>query len=42
MDLSLKIKDDAYLEAKFDMQFLIDAITNRIFEPIEYDYRKII
>lgn len=38
MDVPLKIKDDLFLEAKFDTESLLKVITNRIFDPIGYDY----
>lgn len=41
MDVPLKIKDNIYLEAKFDTESPIKVITNRIFDPIGYDYRDI-
>lgn len=41
MDAPLKIHDHIYLEAKFDTESLLKVITNRIFDPIGYDYRGI-
>ena len=41
MDVPLKIKDNIYLEAKFDTESLLKVITNRIFDPIGYDYQDI-
>lgn len=38
MDAPLKIHDHIYLEAKFDTESLLKVITNRIFDPIGYDY----
>lgn len=41
MNVPLKIDDDLYFEGKFDSEYLIKMMTERVLKPIGFDYDKI-
>ena len=42
MDVPLKVDEGLYFEGKFDTEYLIKMMTQRIFQYVGYDYNRII
>lgn len=42
MDVPLKIDNDLYFEGKFDTEYLIRMMTERVLKPTGYDYSGVV